>query len=177
MVPKSWGVAANNRCEEGESIFQPSLFQIGGAVHADKQRFLYGQNGLIRRLPDSPSGKKILFSKATGSFFMILSPSIGTLHHSLCLLKDNEASSLILCQAGIQIVVYLDDMLLVCTSRELISSRSVSSLAAFLHFRICNQPIKNYRNRVRGDNSFLFTLSTKAIAVALPTVKMDTIRS
>ena len=31
---------------------------------------------------------------------MILSPSIGTLHHSLCLLKDNEASSLILCQAS-----------------------------------------------------------------------------
>ena len=108
---------------------------------------------------------------------MILSPSIGTLHHSLCLLKDNEASSLILCQAGIQIVVYLDDMLLVCTSRELISSRYVSSLAAFLHFRICNQPIKNYSNRVRGDNSFVFTLSTKAITVALPTVKMDTIRS
>ena len=68
MVLKSWGVAANNRCKEGESIFQPSLFQIGGAVHADKQRFLYGQSGLIRRLPDSPSGKKILFSKATGSF-------------------------------------------------------------------------------------------------------------
>ena len=67
---------------------------------------------------------------------MILCPSIGTLHHSLCLLKENEASSLILCQAGIQIVVYLNDVLLVCTSRELISSRSVSSLAAFLHFRI-----------------------------------------
>ena len=32
---------------------------------------------------------------------MILSPSIGTLHHSLCLLKDNEASSLILCQASL----------------------------------------------------------------------------
>ena len=65
-------MAANNRFEETESIFQSSPFQIEGAVCATECNtlgFLQGLSELKRYLPDCPSGKKKIvacwLSKAT----------------------------------------------------------------------------------------------------------------
>ena len=58
---------------------------------------------------------------------MILSPSIGTLHHSLCLLKDNEASSLILCQASLCEGTPPDP-------KQINSHKASSFLRALLHY-------------------------------------------
>ena len=177
-------MASNNRPEKIKSVPQAAPFQNGGVTHATKcstPELLHGQGGSERRLSNSSSVSRVplslRLSRRQRTVVTVSNPSIWTLHCSICLFKDNKASSSILTSSRHPYYHLPGRHVVSVTNGELTSAGSVNSLWFFssLGFLI---NIPKTTVVPSSEIEFLgFTVNTKTMTVALPTIKRSRIQS